>query len=266
MGANAYRCSERNRAQLQIDLTGKVALVTGSGRGIGKAIALSLAASGASIVLNDINPESISEVSAQLSGLGTRNTALQGDVADRAAVERVAKGAIETFGRVDILVNNAGVVVRKPMEDYSEDDWDRVIGTNLKGVFNFSQAIGRTMIPRRSGRIINIASIMGEVALPPRASYVTSKGGIIAFTKNLAAEWAKHNITVNSISPGWTNTEMTGKYFAQEEVRKFLLERVPLGRFAETSDIASLSVYLASDLSGYITGQNIFVDGGWTIQ
>jgi len=251
---------------LQIDLTGKVALVTGSGRGIGRAIAVALAGSGASLVLNDINPESISQVKDQLAALGTKTLTLRGDVSSRTEVEAMSKVATAEFGRVDILVNNAGVVVRKPMEDYTEDDWDRVIDTNLKGVFNFSQAVGRTMIPRRTGRIINIASIMGEVALPPRASYVTSKGGIIAFTKNLAAEWARYNINVNSVSPGWTNTEMTGKYFAQEEVRRFLLERVPLGRFAEPSDIANLVLFLASDYSAYITGQNIFVDGGWTIQ
>ena len=251
---------------MQIDLTGKVALVTGSGRGIGKAIAIALADCGASIVLNDINPDTISSVKDQLIAQGTKTLALRGDVSSRAGVEEMSKAATAEFGHVDILVNNAGVVVRKPMEEYTEDDWDRVIDTNLKGVFNFSQAIGRTMIPRRSGKIINIASIMGEVALPPRASYVTSKGGIIAFTKNLAAEWAKYNITVNSVSPGWTNTEMTGKYFAQEEVRKFLLDRVPLGRFAEPSDIANLVLFLASEHSAYITGQNIFVDGGWTIQ
>ncbi len=251
---------------MQIDLSGKVALVTGSGRGIGRAIAVSLAGCGASIVLNDINPASMSAVKDHLIGLGTRTLALQGDVSDRTAVETMTKAATEAFERVDILVNNAGVVVRKPMEDYTEEDWDRVIDTNLKGVFNFSQAVGRTMIARRSGRIINIASIMGEVALPPRASYVTSKGGVIAFTKNLAAEWAKYNVTVNSVSPGWTNTEMTGNYFARDEVRRFLLERVPLGRFAEPIDIANVVAFIASDLSAYVTGQNIFVDGGWTIQ
>ena len=247
---------------MQIDLTGKVALVTGSGRGKGRAIAVALAGSGASLVLNDINPESISQVKDQLAALGTKTLTLRGDVSSRTEVEAMSKVATAEFGHVDILVNNAGVVVRKPMEDYTEDDWDRVIDTNLKGVFNFSQAVGRTMIPRRTGRIINIASIMGEVALPPRASYVTSKGGIIAFTKNLAAEWARYNINVNSVSPGWTNTEMTGKYFAQEEVRKFLLKRVPLGRFAEPTDIADLVLFLASEHSSYITGQNIFVDGG----
>jgi NAD(P)-dependent dehydrogenase (short-subunit alcohol dehydrogenase family) len=122
---------------------------------------------------------------------------------------------MEKFGKIDILVNNAGVIVRKPTEDYGEEDWDRVINTNLKGAFNFCRAVGKHMISQRQGRIINIASIMGGVALPPRASYCASKGGLVALTKNLATEWAQHNITVNAVSPGWTLTELTADYFAQ---------------------------------------------------
>jgi NAD(P)-dependent dehydrogenase (short-subunit alcohol dehydrogenase family) len=251
---------------LLIDLTGKVALVTGCGRGIGKAIALALAKSGSDVVLNDIDLPSIEKARNEISSLGRRALALKGDVSRKSEVDEVVKRAIDSFNKIDGLVNNAGTVVRKPMEDYSEDDWDRVMSVNLKGVFNFSHAVGRHMIAKRFGRIINIASVMGMVALPPRASYVASKGGIIALTRDLAGEWAKYNITVNSISPGWVTTEMTENYFAQEEVRRFLLERIPLGRFAEPQEVADLALLLASDQLGYVTGQNIAIDGGWTSQ
>ncbi len=254
------------RYYLQIDLGGRVALVTGSGRGIGRAIAVALSQSGASTILNDLDFESIKKVSEQISALGRKATPLRADVSQKKEVDEMVRRAIDLHGKIDILVNNAGVIVRKPMEDYTEDDWDRVIDVNLKGVFNFSHAVGRYMIAQRFGRIISIASIMGDVAVPPRASYSASKGGIIAFTKNLAAEWAKYNIAVNSVSPGWTVTEMTETYFGQEEVRKFLLERIPMARFAQPTEIADLVVFLASEKSGYITGQNIFIDGGWTIQ
>jgi NAD(P)-dependent dehydrogenase (short-subunit alcohol dehydrogenase family) len=151
------------------------------------------------------------------------------------------------------------------MEQYGEDDWDRVMNVNLKGTFNFCHAAAKTMISQRYGRIINIASIMGERALPPRASYCASKGGIIALTKDLAAEWAEYNITVNAISPGWIQTELTKNYFANEEVRGSLLQRIPMGRFGRPEEVATLAVFLASDRSSYITGQNFSVDGGWTV-
>jgi NAD(P)-dependent dehydrogenase (short-subunit alcohol dehydrogenase family) len=252
---------------LQIDLTGKVAMVTGAGRGIGKSIALAMARSGADILPIDIDIQTLTNTSVEISKLGRKAIGFQVDVTRKNEVDDIARRALDFLGKIDILVNNAGVVVRKPMEDYTEDDWDRVLAVNLKGVFNFSQAVGRQMIKQGTGgRIINIASIMGLVALAPRASYTASKGGMIALTKDLAAEWAKHNITVNSICPGWVKTDMTAQYFAQEDVRKFLMERIPLGRFAEPDDVANLAVFLASDLSGYITGQSIPVDGGWTIQ
>lgn len=181
-------------------------------------------------------------------------------------VDETVGRVLDTFEKVDILVNNAGVIVRKPLEEYAEDDWDRVINVNLKGTFNMCYAVGRHMIARRFGRIINLGSIMGGVALPPRASYSASKGGIIMLTKNLAAEWAKHNVTVNSISPGWIITELTTNYLAQEDVRRFMLERIPMGRFGQPDEIANVAAFLVSDKASYLTGQNIFVDGGWTIQ
>jgi len=246
-------------------LTGRVAIVTGAGRGIGRAIALEFARSGADLVLVDLDQANLNSVKDEASALGVKTLVCQADASWKAEVEEVVDGTLRDFKRVDILVNNAGIIVRKPLEDYVEDDWDRVIDVNLKSVFNFCHAVAKGMISQRYGRIINIASIMGETALPPRASYSASKGGIIALTKDLAAEWAKHGITVNAISPGWIETELTKNYFAQEEVRSLLLSRIPLERFGRPEEIAHLAVFLASDKAGYITGQNFFVDGGWTI-
>lgn len=251
---------------LEVDLVGRVALVTGSGRGIGRAIATAFGRSNASVILNDLDLNSAETVAKQLSSEEGKAVAFKADVSRKTDAEDIVRLALAAFQRIDILVNNAGTVVRKPAEEYTEDDWDKVINVNLRGVFNMCHAVAKPMMANRFGRIINIASIMGEVALPPRASYCASKGGVIALTKDLAAEWAKYNITVNSISPGWVVTEMTEKYFAQEQVSKFLLERIPLGRFARPDEVADVAVFLASDRAGYITGQNLVVDGGWIIQ
>jgi len=251
---------------LNIDLTGRVALVTGSGRGIGRAIATNLAESGADLIINDLDLPSMEKARDKIVSLGRRVVTFHCDVSRKADVDRMVEASVGVLGKIDVLVNNAGTVVRKPMEHYAEEDWDRVIGVNLKGTFNLCRAVGAQMIKQHSGAIINIASIMGEVALPPRASYTASKGGIIMLTKDLAMEWARHGIRVNSISPGWTVTEMTEKYFSQEEVRKFMLERIPLGRFAEPDEIARVAVFLASDAASYVTGANFMVDGGWTAQ
>lgn len=251
---------------MEISLAKRVALVTGSGRGLGKAMAIAFAQSGADLILIDLDLASVEKASKEISAMGRKAAAFRADVSRKEEVDEVVKQAIERFGRVDILVNNAGIIFRKPMLEYAENDWDQVINVNLKGTFNFCYAVGKHMITQHYGRIINIASIMGDVALPPRASYCASKGGVIMLTKEVATEWAKYGITANSISPGWMMTELTEKLFAQEEVRKFFLERIPLNRFGTRDDVANLAVFLASDQSAYITGQNIFVDGGWTTQ
>ena len=249
---------------METNLAGRVAIVTGAGRGIGRAIALEFAKSSADLVLVDLNLAALNSLKRGISDLGVKILVCQADVSQKSDVESVVKRALRDFKKVDILVNNAGTIIRKPMEDYVEDDWDRVIDVNLKSVFNFCHAACKSMIIQHYGRIINMASIMGETALPPRSSYCASKGGIIALTKDLAAEWAKYGITVNAISPGWVETELTKNYFTQKRVRNFLLSRIPLGRFALPEEIANLAVFLASDKSAYITGQNLFIDGGWT--
>jgi len=252
---------------MRVDLTGKVALVTGAGRGIGKAIAAALARANACIVVNDVHLDTAEETANEIKALGGKALPVKADVSLREEVNDMVKNALMTFGKIDILVNNAGVITRKPAEEFLEAEWDKIINVNLKGVFLCSQIVARHMIERGGGgKIINIASIMGGVALPPRSAYCASKGGVIALTRDLAAEWAKYNINVNAISPGWmAGTEITKLYFSQEDVRRFLLERIPLNRFGTAEDIANLVVFLSSEYSNYITGQNIYVDGGWTI-
>jgi len=252
---------------MHVDLTGKVALVTGAGRGIGKAIAAALARANACIVVNDVHLDTAEETANEIKALGGKALPVKADVSLREEVNDMVKNALMTFGKIDILVNNAGVITRKPAEEFLEAEWDKIINVNLKGVFLCSQIVTRHMIERGGGgKIINIASIMGGVALPPRSAYCASKGGVIALTRDLAAEWAKYNINVNAISPGWmAGTEITKLYFSQEDVRRFLLERIPLNRFGTAEDIANLVVFLSSEYSNYITGQNIYVDGGWTI-
>jgi len=252
---------------MRVDLTGKVALVTGAGRGIGKAIAAALARANACIVVNDVHLDTAEETANEIKALGGKALPVKADVSLREEVNDMVKNALMTFGKIDILVNNAGVITRKPAEEFLEAEWDKIINVNLKGVFLCSQIVTRHMIERGGGgKIINIASIMGGVALPPRSAYCASKGGVIALTRDLAAEWAKYNINVNAISPGWmAGTEITKLYFSQEDVRRFLLERIPLNRFGTAEDIANLVVFLSSEYSNYITGQNIYVDGGWTI-
>jgi NAD(P)-dependent dehydrogenase (short-subunit alcohol dehydrogenase family) len=251
---------------MQINLTGKVAIVTGAGRGIGKGIAKALADAHASVIVNDVDLNVATEVSRQIESSGGRALPVKADVRKGDEISRMVETAVKELGGIHIWVNNAGIVLRKPAEEIAEDEWDKLIDINLKGTFLCAQAAAKAMMRAgQGGRIINISSIMGGVALPPRAAYCASKGGIIALTKDLAAEWAKHGITVNGIAPGWTITEMTQSYFSQEPVRRHLLERIPLNRLGKPEDMAHLAVFLASEYSDYITGQTIYVDGGWTI-
>jgi len=251
---------------LEINLDGKVAIVTGAGRRSGTPIAKALAAVKAQVVVNDVDLSAAEQVAKDIALLGGKARALAADVRMASEVGEMVQNTIRQMGGIDILVNNAGVVARKPAEELSEEEWDKVIDVNLKGTFLCSQTVAKAMIQKGGGgKIINLSSIMGTVALPPRVAYCASKGGIVALTKDLAAEWAKYRITVNAIAPGWTITEMTHSYFSQEEVRRFLLDRIPLNRLGQPEDIANLAVFLASAYSDYITGQTVHVDGGWTI-
>lgn len=240
-------------------------MVTGSGRGIGRAIATTMAKAGADVIVNDLKAESCEETARAIRELGRRALIAEGDISKEADVQDIVRRGIEYFGRIDVLVNNAGIVGRKPVFDTDERDWDRMIEVNLKGTFLCSKFVaGKMKELGVKGRIINISSIMGEVALPPRPAYCASKGGIIALSRDLATELAQYGITVNSVAPGWVETDLTVNYFSQQGVHDYLIERIPLGRFCQPEEIANVVCFISSELGKYITGQTIFVDGGWT--
>ncbi len=248
----------------EIKLNGRTALITGAARGIGRAIALQLAEAGAKIVVNDLSAADCEETMREVEKRGVEAFSIAGDVTSKSQVEAMVQTICKKFGNLDILVNNAGTVVRKSAIELSEEEWDSVIDVNLKGTFLCSQAAARRMIEMKNGgKIINISSVLGEVALPPRAAYSASKGGIISLTRDLALEFAQYNIRVNAVAPGWVRTEVREKYFAQEGVREYLLERIPVKRFCEPEEVAVLVAFLASDKANYITGQTIAIDGGW---
>jgi NAD(P)-dependent dehydrogenase (short-subunit alcohol dehydrogenase family) len=246
-------------------LTDKVAIVTGAGRGIGRACALGLAAEGAHVVLADVDVQSAAETAGEIIATNRRAVSLKVDVTSLDDVRNMVSRAVQEFSRIDILINNAGIVGPSRSEDLSEEEWDRVISVNLKGVFLCSQAVGRQMIAQKCGSIVSISSIAAWAAFPMRASYCASKAGVIALTQVLACEWAQHGIRINAVGPGYVLTEAV-----RETVRRGVTtlsdvrHRTPLGRLGETDEIARAVVFLASDEASYITGQNLFVDGGWT--
>ncbi len=244
----------------------KVAIVTGAGRGIGKAVALALAGDGVNIVLAEVEPERARAAAAEIERLGVATLAQQTDVTSRASVERMVEATIERFGRLDILVNNAGVIDPAPVLQMTEDQWDRVLDVDLKGVFLCSQAAGRRMVERRSGSIISIASVLAQFGMQGRANYCAAKAGVTALTRVLALEWAPFGVRVNAIGPGYVMTELQREAIAQglAHVEK-RLEDVPLRRFAEPSEIGQVAAFLASEKASYITGQTIYPDGGWLI-
>ena len=248
----------------QFSLAGKVAVVTGSSRGIGRAIAEGMAGAGAAVTVNGRNPETTQAVAGAIAAAGGKSLAVPADVGKVADIERLIKSTVATFGRLDILVNSAGISPHyKPAETMTEAEWDEVIAVNLKGVFLCCQAAGRVMIPEKSGRIINISSIGGQVALPRLVAYCAAKGGIDQLTRVLAVEWAPHHILVNAISPGYIDTDLTKGLRQNPARRDALLRQVPLGRLGKPDEIAGAAIYLASDAASYVTGQTLDVDGGW---
>jgi len=239
----------------------QVAVVTGAGRGIGHAIAVRLAKEGARVASVSRTESNAQKTADEINSLrADAAKAYAVDVAEQAAVQKAAAQIFEDFGRVDILVNNAGVTRDGLSMRMSMDDWDTVLNTNLKGAFNFTQAIMRPMIKQRSGRIINISSIAGLIGNAGQANYAASKAGLIGLTKTLARELASRGITVNAVAPGLIETDMTT--VLSEEIRQAILQKVPLGKLGEPDDIAGAVAYLASPEAKYITGQVLTVDGG----
>ena len=239
----------------------EVALVTGSSRGIGRAIAIELAKRGINIVINnDKDPQEGIEVVNEINKIGQRAIYIQADVSDPDQVKKMIEKIIDEFGRIDILINNAGITRDKMLENMDIDHWDRVISVNLTGTFNCTKSVIKYMKKQGSGKIINIASVVGEIGNFGQANYAASKGGVIAFTKTVAKEYAKYDVLVNAIAPGFINTKMV-EGIPQEVIRK-ILEQIPLGRLGEPEEVAKLVGFLASDDANYITGQVINLNGG----
>ncbi|WP_404462225.1 3-oxoacyl-[acyl-carrier-protein] reductase [Sutcliffiella horikoshii] len=242
-------------------LKGKTAVVTGASRGIGRAVALELAEQGANVVVNYSGSEAKAyEVVEAIKEMGSEAIAVRCNVGNMEDVQAMMKEALTQFGTIDILVNNAGITRDNLLMRMKEDEWDDVININLKGVFNATKAVTRQMMKQRSGRIINIASIVGVMGNAGQANYVAAKAGVIGLTKSTARELASRHITVNAIAPGFITTDMTDKL--TEDVKTEMLKKIPLARFGEAKDIASVVSFLASEKSAYITGQTLHVDGG----
>ena len=244
-------------------LEGQVAIVTGAGQGIGRAIALTLAKEGAAVIVNDINLESAKKVSDEIKSLGGQAQAIKADVSKGEEVNTLIQKTLDGFKKIDILVNNAGWSNLIPAIELTETQWDTIVDINLKGQFLCSQAVAKQMFKQKRGKIVNIAALSGRVAMPGLVAYGASKAGILQLTRVLAIEWAEYNINVNAVSPGITLTPLVKDAFKEkQDILKSYLERIPLKRAAKPEDIANAVLFLASSEADDITGQEITIDGG----
>lgn len=242
-------------------LSGKTALITGASRGIGRAIALRLATDGAKVALNFASNISKAEaVKAEIESAGGEAMLVQGDVSNFATVTEIVKQILDAWGRLDILINNAGITRDNLLLKMSEDDFDRVINTNLKGVFNCTKAVTKLMMKQRTGRIVNMSSVVALKGNISQTNYAAAKAGIIGFTKSAARELASRGVTVNAVAPGLINTDMTAAL--SEKVKEVMLQEIPAGRMGAPEDVANAVAFLVSDQAAYITGQVLSVDGG----
>ena len=241
-------------------LSDKVAVVTGASRGIGRAIALALVAQGAKVVASARNAQALDDLVAEIEAQGGEATAVAGDVALESDAARLIEQAVAAYGQIDVLVNNAGITRDGLLLRMKDEDWDAVIDTNLKGAFHCIRAEAKVMSKQRTGRIINISSVVGEMGNAGQAHYCASKAGLLGLTKSVARELARRNITVNAITPGFIVTHMTDGM--TDKARETMTEQIPLGRLGEADDVANAVIFLASDQSSYVTGQVLGVNGG----
>jgi NAD(P)-dependent dehydrogenase (short-subunit alcohol dehydrogenase family) len=245
------------------DLSGKTALITGGSRGLGAAAAQTLAAVGAQVVICGRTEADLLTARDGILAAGGTAHAIVADVTDEAAVEHMFDEVVARFGRLDVLINNAGKNIRKPALELSTAEFDDVLSVNLRSYFMCARAAGRIMVQQGQGRVINISSILATIGLPTQTAYATSKGGIAQLTRVLAIEWAPFGVTVNAIGPTYFETELTRPLYEDPERREFITARTPMGRWGQPHELAGTLVLLASDASAFITGQTIFVDGGW---
>jgi NAD(P)-dependent dehydrogenase (short-subunit alcohol dehydrogenase family) len=244
------------------DLTGQVAIVTGTSRGLGQHFARALAKAGADLVLTSRNRETLAPLEAEIKSLGRRAISLELDVQNQRSIEQMAAEAQSYFGQIHILVNNAGCNIRKPALDVTWEDWNQILDTNLRGSFFVAQAVAAQMIESGYGRIINIGSVTSVFGYAGLAPYGASRGGIRQLTMSLADDWGKHGVTVNCLAPGWFQTEQNKVLYEDNEWLEYLIDRIPVRRPGEPHDLDGAIVFLASEASRYITGQTILVDGG----
>jgi NAD(P)-dependent dehydrogenase (short-subunit alcohol dehydrogenase family) len=248
----------------EFDLSGKVAVVTGAGRGMGRHMALDLARYGADVVLCSRTLSELEQVRGEVEALGRKALVVPTDVGQSAEIERMTETAVERFGRIDILVNNAGMNIPQWAEEVTEEAWDRIMNINVKGVFFCAQAVGKVMIRQKKGKIINISSQSGTIGLIKRSAYCSSKGAVNQLTRVLALEWGKHNICVNALAPTFVETPMTRPMLEEKSFRDYVMGNIVLGRLCKPEDLTGGLIFLASDASDMVTGHILHIDGGWT--
>jgi len=247
------------------DLSGRTALVTGASRGLGRAMAVGLARAGCGLALCARDRDGLAATREAALALGVRAEVFAMDVLDRESIRKAVSGAVAAFGGLDVLLNNAGVNVRKPVLELSEEEWDLVVDTNLKGYFLVAQAVAPHLIARGYGKVVNVSSIFGAVGMDNQLAYASSKGGVVQMTKVMAIEWAKHGVRVNAVAPTYFETPLVAALRDDPERFRFINERTPMGRWGQPEELEGTVVYLASRASDFVTGQTLYVDGGWTI-